>query len=617
MYRYFSVIFTMFVCIFICYVAAFANEMDFPSEGIGAIEVSFFVGERYFTWNENKIKMSVAPFIQNNRTYIPVRYLANSLGVEDKDIYWDKNSKQVTLVLSAEKSDIGTREVAILTVGKYEIFSTRHGVKSIDVAPIIRDGRTFLPARFVAEAFGYNASWDKEKKIVRVDKKELFKNTELAVEENLYKHVLITTDFVNVRKGPGLNYTVIGQVNSGERYLWLDSTDKWYKLLLRENIEGWVFNELAEVVTVRKDERIVVASCGKDISRELETDKKLENEVDWISDGELEDINSTLKKDEKNDKNDEELEKSIEEDAVLNYEDSKDVQVYKLKDITVSTDEEKVILTIMADVELDYNVFMLQDPLRLVVDFNDVNTGDLKSSVDIDSNLVLRYRLAEFSSEPLVTRLVLDLKEPIDYNIISKDNKLLIRLTSKWPVRGKTVFIDPGHGGEDPGATYYNIKEKDIVMDISNRMYDILRQQGAVVEMSRYGDVYVGLYERPEMANEIGADIFISIHANAHWRPNISGIMTFHRKEPLYGSIKLAEMIQKELVNELQLEDRGVRKADFVVIRETNMPAVLVEVAFLSNQKEAMLLSQSSFRQRVAEAIVRGINNYFKYFKDD
>lgn len=612
MYKYFFTLFTLLTCIFICCSISVASEVDFPSDFVEfnekEIEASFFVGEKYLTWNESKVVMDVAPFIQNNRTYVPVRYLANSLGVENKYIDWDKKTQQVTLVLSAEKSESGTHEVVILTINKHEIFSTRKGIENMDVVPIIKNGRTFLPARFVAEAFGYSVNWNQKNKTVMIKRANSLKNKNLAAKEYPNKHVLITADFVNVRKGPGLNYEIIGQVKSGEKYLWLDSTDEWYELLLRDGIEGWVFYELAEVVAMRED-KIVIASRDGDISER-------EEKINWLPSEQFESAGDDHNY-EKNAGINGEKEELISADEC----ERANLRGNALHDINVEIIDDKVMVNVFTGKDINYDFFILENPLRLVIDFQDIYPGDLNREYNINSDIVNRYRLGEFNSDPLITRLVFDLIEPVDYQIMNNGTEVVIKLEPqhKWPVKGYKVFIDPGHGGEDPGAIYYGIQEKDIVLDISNRMYNILKNQGAVVQMSRYDDVNLGettredLFKRAEMANSSGADIFVSIHANAHWSQNLSGIMTFHRREPLPGSVELAKQIQKELVNELQLEDKGVRKADFVVIRETNMPAVLVEVAFLSNQEDAMLLSEPAFRQRAAEAIVRGINNYFMY----
>jgi N-acetylmuramoyl-L-alanine amidase len=185
---------------------------------------------------------------------------------------------------------------------------------------------------------------------------------------------------------------------------------------------------------------------------------------------------------------------------------------------------------------------------------------------------------------------------------------------------GKTVCVDPGHGGSDPGAvgatgTY----EKDNTLAISLLLRDRLEKNGAAVFLTRDSDKDVSypdstadeeLGARVDIANESGADIFISIHNDSFTSASAAGTTTFH-----YGdteSVRLAGHVQKCLVGELGTRDRGSRFASFYVIRYTDMPAILVEVAFISNPEEEMLLASVDGRCKAADSIFQGIVKYFK-----
>ncbi|MBP2652319.1 MAG: amiC 3 [Firmicutes bacterium] len=184
----------------------------------------------------------------------------------------------------------------------------------------------------------------------------------------------------------------------------------------------------------------------------------------------------------------------------------------------------------------------------------------------------------------------------------------------------KTIAIDPGHGGCDPGATGpTGIREKDNTLAISLLLRDRLERNGAVTVMTRDADKEVSspnasseeeLGARVDIANEANADIFISIHNDAFTNNTASGTTTYH-----YGdaeSTKLASYVQKCLTEELGTKDRGARFASFYVIRYTDMPAILVEVAFISNPEEEMLLASVDGRCKAAESIFLGIVKYFK-----
>lgn len=180
---------------------------------------------------------------------------------------------------------------------------------------------------------------------------------------------------------------------------------------------------------------------------------------------------------------------------------------------------------------------------------------------------------------------------------------------------GRVIVIDPGHGGSDPGAVgITGLQEKEVVLDVSLRVADQLRAAGAEVIMTRETDVFISLVQRVAISESAGADVFVSVHANAHPSSAIGGTETYyyHNKATSNASFKLASSLQHELVGALGLRNIGVKYASFLVIRQTSMPSALVELAFLSNAHEESLMRTNEFRQNAADAIVRGIKNYFK-----
>jgi len=178
---------------------------------------------------------------------------------------------------------------------------------------------------------------------------------------------------------------------------------------------------------------------------------------------------------------------------------------------------------------------------------------------------------------------------------------------------GRVIVIDPGHGGSDPGAVGRNgLQEKVIVLDVGLRVAEKLRAQGAKVVMTRDTDVFIPLAQRVSIAENAGAEIFVSIHANAHPDPGIGGTETYYyrNKATSTASANLATLSQSELVGALRLRDIGVKDANFLVIRQTSMPSVLLELGFLSNAHEESLMRTDEFRQNAADAIYRSIQGY-------
>lgn len=173
-----------------------------------------------------------------------------------------------------------------------------------------------------------------------------------------------------------------------------------------------------------------------------------------------------------------------------------------------------------------------------------------------------------------------------------------------------TIVIDPGHGGDRPGACYEGIMEKDIDLAVSLKLVSILQNQGFQVIMTRSTDVEIGLYERADLANAAGADVFVSLHSNAaENRPDYQGIYTYYHPSSNRGA-RLAQAIQTPLCQITGGIDRGIKDADFVVLRETDMCAVLVEMGFMTNHEELMNLTDDSYQQLLAQGIAQGIVDY-------
>jgi N-acetylmuramoyl-L-alanine amidase len=215
----------------------------------------------------------------------------------------------------------------------------------------------------------------------------------------------------------------------------------------------------------------------------------------------------------------------------------------------------------------------------------------------------------------------------------------------------RSIVIDPGHGGTDPGATASGVAEKDITLDVARRLRDLLAARGLAVSLTREADTSLSLRDRVLLANAKKSDLFVSIHVNslptvkdkrgvetyflgsttdphiqklagdenqssgytmADFRRLLEGVMADARQGE---SRKFAEAVQGGLVTSLRpvvprLQDRGVRSAPFVVLIATEMPGILAEVATVSNEDEARHLKDPAYRQQIAEALSNGILAY-------
>jgi N-acetylmuramoyl-L-alanine amidase len=183
---------------------------------------------------------------------------------------------------------------------------------------------------------------------------------------------------------------------------------------------------------------------------------------------------------------------------------------------------------------------------------------------------------------------------------------LPIQINAQTPPKTPIVVIDPGHGGQDFGAWDGN-KEKDAVLAIGLQTAKILDAHGVKTILTRDRDIFIPLDRRVQIAKETKADLFISIHANYFEKEEASGVETYY-----YGasSHPLATTIQTAIVNQLKPRDRQVKTARFLVLRKSPIPAVLVETGFISNKLESALLATPEYRNRMADAIARGILRY-------
>lgn len=284
----------------------------------------------------------------------------------------------------------------------------------------------------------------------------------------------------------------------------------------------------------------------------------------------------------------------------------------------------------------DYKVFPLPDPYRVVIDIAGEQVPELKR------------RDAEIRALP-----------PEDEDAIARvlnerpGGEAALHIPAA-PLSSslRRIVVDPGHGGKDPGAvgpggTY----EKDVTLAMARRLADKLRKElGCEVILTRNGDVFLPLEERTAIANKVGADLFISLHANANHNRQAFGVETYYlnfskndkaaavvarengtslkqvgdlelilfdlmANSKINESSRLAAEIQKTLVHGLttnydQIRDMGVRQGPFYVLLGATMPSVLVETAFISNPREEKRLKSSKFQDHATDAIARAVKNY-------
>ncbi|NQS90386.1 N-acetylmuramoyl-L-alanine amidase [Patescibacteria group bacterium] len=285
----------------------------------------------------------------------------------------------------------------------------------------------------------------------------------------------------------------------------------------------------------------------------------------------------------------------------------------------------KVVVDLAKD-NYVYDVFLLKGPYRLIIDVReaeeDIIAGLLKKEIEEE-------RISPSPPSPP-----------------SLEEKMLIQ----------RIILDPGHGGKDPGAIGPSgLKEKEVVLAIAKELAALLRKNLKVeVFLTRENDEFISLSRRTEIANQLRGDIFVSIHANASWSYVARGVETFFNSRYVHGegaeevairenyapeaekisegikgilwdliqnqyrseSNELSHLVQKELSRTCGLIDRGVKSARFYVLRGARMPAILVEVGFVSNPWEEKELRKKDFQFLIAKGIYQGLAKHIKSFNE-
>lgn len=327
-----------------------------------------------------------------------------------------------------------------------------------------------------------------------------------------------------------------------------------------------------------------------------------------------------------------------------------------------STEYTRVVVDLSGTVEFVQN--RLTNPERLYFDLDNTTIAKkIVTSIPVGDDILKTVRAAQFTCDTV--RVVLDLKEFKDFNVFILEDpaRLVIDVYGKEKVKKpeevqikRRLVIDPGHGGYDPGAIGSNgLYEKDVVLDIALKLKEIFSENPLYeVFLTREADVYLPLEARTAIANQKNADLFISLHTNASPKRKAKGIETYllnwtdndeanrvaarenkislkkmkemskqmgelggilgdlERQMKRDESINLAHQIQNSMTTTLDnRENLGVKWAMFFVLLGARMPSVLVEVSFISNPEEEKLLSENSYRLQIAKAIADGINRYF------
>lgn len=265
-------------------------------------------------------------------------------------------------------------------------------------------------------------------------------------------------------------------------------------------------------------------------------------------------------------------------------------------------------ITVQTNIEQpQIQVFTMDNPNRVVVDIVYSKPAELGEIVPINSTLINQVRYSYFNNAPDTTRIVLDVKQKVDVQTQMNGNQIVLTLTPHI----YKIVIDAGHGGKDPGAKgITGVYEKDFTLDLVLRLTNLFANDARFkIILTRGDDSYPTLDDRVQLANKENADLFISVHANKFYKPETRGTETYYTRD---NSKDFATMLHAALISVTQFPDRGVKTANFYVIKNTTMPAALLEIGFLSNQEDNARMTDPTFRDQVAAALQQAILGYLQ-----
>lgn len=495
--------------------------------------------------NGNKIECDPTPVIENGRTLIPVRALFEKMGA---DVSWNGENQEVRI-------ECGDIKIS-MTIGEKTAVVSDKAV-GLSVPPAIINGRTMIPLRFVAESIGAKVSWDEDNRSVSVFTQEDSRDEdeEISAPQTVIKEV----EFSKKEDHDALSFTASGKYTVSKMTL--------------TNPDREVFDLKGAVLPDKgmsfdgAFSRVRVGSHDGYVRVVLEGDEPLR----YIY---------------------------ADNDGVVN------VKIYnKKKNFDFLGEEQKRF------------VFPEGASLSVSSEGNDV-TMSVSGAETENENIKINDSLVS-SAEVRGNSVTVKLKNTASFKI----EKNQVILTPGKTEDGKhnevnknLVVLDAGHGGSDPGSLGKDESgekvlayEKDMNLKITLATADILRENGVEVVLTRSDDVYVGLAERAEIANDKNAALFVSIHNNSIPQPEYKGSMVLYYATSKTGKV-LAENILDEMTRAAGTIDRGLRDGtNMAVIRRTDMPAVIVECGCLTNAEELANLMDEEFLEKLAEGIAAGI----------
>ena len=509
--------------------------------------------------DDRLVTTDVAPVVVNSRVLVPIRVVSEGLGAQ---VSWDNPSQTVTV----KKGSVTLKMVANKTT------YTKNGVnKTMDVPVKVIKNRTLVPIRVVSEDLGAGVQWDKGNVYVQSGGELIIKVNQLGAG-----------GYLNLRQGPGTNYPIVGKVNSGDYLSVITRSGDWYKIQTKNGDDAYVSKNY---VTIYSGETSNNGTGGGTVEPQPEPEPTPPTT----------DQNGNL---------------LVTDRTTGTGQSSIAFDIGTGTPSVVSNNGNQIVVKI-SGVQLSADNWQPAENMAPFTGLKVNNNGS--DSVLLTASVSDKgyFRLDINGSTFTVTA-------------VAKHKNGTTGLA------GKTIVVSPGHGvygaggAIDRGAVspINGLDEVDFNTPLSLKLRDKLEAAGATVIMIRdtEGPINMSLYERSVLTNNANADAFVEIHGDSAANAAAKGIGTWIYTD----NTRLTTAAQKDMRNEFGSvmnqalanttgQPAYVKYGNFSVIRETEVPCVLVECGFLTNAEDAARLATDAYQEKLAQGIYNGLANYFAY----
>ena len=540
------------------------------------------------------IVSDVPSFIFIDRTMVPIRMIGENYGA---DVDWNGETKTVTITYEDKKIDITIDSPRASINDELKILDKNSIPRLVSFSK--EYANTMVPLAFISEVLDYEVGYDEDERVPfinsKVEKVEDLEEDKEPVEiEAKNKIREIKLEEIDGQKA----IVVYGTELKEYKTMSLNNPDRYVIDFLDAKLEkGTYFVENADIGFIKRF-RVSQFSPDRNYNKNDKIVRLVLDMKSGIIDPKFKIIN--------------------EKERLIIYPEEN-----SWKNIEYTLEGRNRFLKILNKEETNYSIKYFENSNILQIEIPTENSDLKEGKIVVKDGIIDSIDIKETTKS---TILFVSFQRSVEHLLLSKeiDEYILLKFKrdSNIAPKDRIIIIDPGHGGKDPGAISKNgTKEKDVNLQISFKTKKLLENLGYNVLMTREDDTYIGIYDRADFANKANADLFISFHANASGRDtSINGVEVLYC--PAYKGDKeeeeqypFAKSILDFYLKGTGANNRGIKqRADLPVVRMTKMPAVLLEVGYLTNEEEEKLIIDDKYQDKISDSVVKGIENYFEIY---